>query len=171
MGQRHPKSRIPRLVSALANSWLSHWRVARRPTVQTGSLDILQPRRFTRRALLLDDLECRSQVHPSNTRPAPRLTAALRESGLEQSADRLGYLERLADEDRDEEPIAIASLRHLTSFLMDERHLGQPEIGVSPAWRGTRAMARTGQRNPGYGVSGLGTHKICRHVRPRQPGR
>ena len=60
------------------------------------------------------------------------MTAALRESGLEQSADRLGYLERLADEDRDEEPIAIASLRHLTSFLMDERHLGQPEIGVSP---------------------------------------
>lgn len=59
------------------------------------------------------------------------MTAALRETGLEQSADRLGYLQRLADEDPDEEPIAIASLRHLTSFLMDERHLGQPEIGVS----------------------------------------
>jgi hypothetical protein len=57
---------------------------------------------------------------------------ALREYGLEQSAERLGYLQRLADEDPDEEPIAIASLRHLTSFLMDERHLGQPEIGVSP---------------------------------------
>ena len=60
------------------------------------------------------------------------MAAALRESGLEQSADRLGYLLRLADEDPDEEPIAIESLRHLTSFLMDERHLGQPEIGVSP---------------------------------------
>ena len=60
------------------------------------------------------------------------ITAALRESGLEQSADRLGYLQRLADEDPDEDPIAIASLRHLTSFLMDQRHLGQPDIGVSP---------------------------------------
>ncbi len=60
------------------------------------------------------------------------MTAALRESGLEQSADRLGYPQRLADEDPDEEPIATASLRHLTLFLMDERHLGQPEIGVSP---------------------------------------
>lgn len=60
------------------------------------------------------------------------MTAALRESGLDESADRLGYLQCLADEDPDEEPIAIASLRHLTSFLMDERHLGQPEIGVSP---------------------------------------
>lgn len=60
------------------------------------------------------------------------MTEALRESGLEASADRLGYLQRLADEDPDEEPIAIASLRHLTSFLIDERHLGQPEIGVSP---------------------------------------
>ena len=38
----------------------------------------------------------------------------------------------MADEDPDEELIAIASLRHLTSFLMDERHLAQPEIGVSP---------------------------------------
>ena len=60
------------------------------------------------------------------------MTAALRGSGLEQSADRLGYLFRLADEDPDEEPIATASLRHLTSFLMDQRHLGQPDIGVSP---------------------------------------
>ena len=60
------------------------------------------------------------------------MTEALRESGLKQSADRLGYLQRLTDEDPDEEPIAIASLRHLTSFLVVERHLGQPEIGVSP---------------------------------------
>ena len=60
------------------------------------------------------------------------MTAALRESGLERSADRLGYLQRLADEDPDEDPIAIASLRHLTSFPMDQRHLGQPDIGVSP---------------------------------------
>lgn len=57
---------------------------------------------------------------------------ALRESGLAESPDRVGYLQRLAHEDPDEESIAIASLRHLTSFLIDERRLGEPEIGVSP---------------------------------------
>ncbi|MYE06704.1 MAG: hypothetical protein F4Y04_05710 [Chloroflexi bacterium] len=60
------------------------------------------------------------------------MSAALRASGLEEAADRLGHLQRLADEEPDEEPIAISSLRHLTSFLIDERHLGQPDIGVSP---------------------------------------
>ena len=73
----------------------------------------------------------RSQT-PVEYETCAEMTQALRQSGLEESADRLGYLQRLADEDPDEEPIAIASLRHLTSFLMDERHLGQPEIGVSP---------------------------------------
>ena len=73
----------------------------------------------------------RSQT-PVEYETCAEMTQALRQSGLEESADRLGYLQRLADEDPDEEPIAIASLRHLSSFLMDERHLGQPEIGVSP---------------------------------------
>ncbi len=73
----------------------------------------------------------RSQT-PVEYETRTKMAAALRESGLEQSADRLGYLQRLADEDPDEEPISVASLRHLTAFLMDERHLGQPEIGVSP---------------------------------------
>ena len=73
----------------------------------------------------------RSQA-PVEYESCAEMTVALKDSGLEESADRLGYLQRLADEDPDEEPIAIASLRHVTSFLMDERHLGQPEIGVSP---------------------------------------
>ena len=73
----------------------------------------------------------RSQT-PVEYQTRTEMTEALRESGLEESADRLRYLQRLADEDPDEEHVAIASLRHLTSFLMDERHLGQPEIGVSP---------------------------------------
>lgn len=73
----------------------------------------------------------RSQT-PVEYQTCAEMTEALRESGLEESADRVRYLQRLADEDPDEEPIAIASLRHLASFLVDERHLGQPEIGVSP---------------------------------------
>ena len=73
----------------------------------------------------------RNQMHVEHGAGA-EFTEALRESGLVESADRLSYLQRLADEDPDEEPIGIASLRQLTSFLMDERQLGQPEIGVSP---------------------------------------
>ena len=75
------------------------------------------------------------------------MTEALRESGLEESVDRLGYLQRLADEDPDEEPFEIASLRHLTSFLLDERHLGQPEIGVTPD-----GVALAQWRVPGNGI-------------------
>lgn len=73
-----------------------------------------------------------SSQAPVKYQTRTEMTSALRESGLEESADRLGHLQRLADEDPDEEPIAISSLRHLTSFLIDERHLGQPDIGVSP---------------------------------------
>ncbi len=72
-----------------------------------------------------------SSQAPVDYETRTEMTAALSESGLKESADRLGYLQRLADEDPDEEPIAIPSLRHLTSFLIDERHLGQPDIGVS----------------------------------------
>ena len=60
------------------------------------------------------------------------MTDALRKAGLDQSADRLDYLRRLAEEDPDEEPIALESLRQLTAFLLDERELGEPQIGVSP---------------------------------------
>ena len=60
------------------------------------------------------------------------MTDALRQAGLNESADRLIYLQRLADEDPDEEPLTIESLRELTTFLIDERELGDPQIGVSP---------------------------------------
>ena len=73
----------------------------------------------------------RNQAHIEHKTGA-KMTDALRESGLDQSAERLGYLQRLADEDPDEAPIALESLRQLTAFLIDERELGQPEIGVSP---------------------------------------
>lgn len=110
----------------------------------------------------------RSQA-PVEYETRTKKTAALRGSGLEQSADRLGYLQRLADEDPDEEPIAIASLRRLTSFLIDEQHLGQPEIGVSPhgvalaQWRvmgnGVLAMEFLDSGLIRFaGTSGPGTH-------------
>ena len=111
----------------------------------------------------------RSQV-PVEYETRAEMAEALREFGLEQSADRLGYLQALAEEDPDEDSIAIASLRHLTSFLVDERHLGQPEIGVSPdgvalaQWRvignGILAMEFLGSGLIRFaGTSGPGSHR------------
>lgn len=73
----------------------------------------------------------RDKVHVEASRRA-EMTDALRKAGLDQSADRLDYLRRLAEEDPDEEPIALESLRQLTAFLINERELGEPQIGVSP---------------------------------------
>ena len=58
--------------------------------------------------------------------------AILRSSGSSAIADRLGYLHRLAVDDPDEKPIAFESLRRLALFIMDQRRLPDPEIGVSP---------------------------------------
>ena len=73
----------------------------------------------------------RDRVHVEASSRA-EMSDALRRAGLDQSADRLDYLRRLAEEDPDEEPIALESLRQLTAFLIDERELGEPQIGVSP---------------------------------------
>ena len=99
----------------------------------------------------------RDRVHVESPSRA-EMTDALRKAGLDQSADRLGYLRRLAEEDPDEEPIAIESLLQLTAFLIDERELGEPQIGVSP---GGVALAQW--RVMGAGVLALeflGSEKI-----------
>ena len=60
------------------------------------------------------------------------IIAELRLVGLDLAADRLSYLESLAGDDPDEPPILLESLRHLALFLVGERRLGNPQIGVSP---------------------------------------
>ena len=60
------------------------------------------------------------------------IIAELRLVGLDSVADRLSYLESLADEDPDEPSILLESLQYLALFLTSERHLGNPQIGVSP---------------------------------------
>ena len=60
------------------------------------------------------------------------IISELRLIGLDSAADRLSYLESLADEDPDEPSILLKSLQHLALFLTSERHLGNPQIGVSP---------------------------------------
>ena len=56
---------------------------------------------------------------------------ALRLADLGAIADRIDYLDRLDDDDPDEAPIQVDSLRRLASFLIEERALKKPRIGVS----------------------------------------
>ena len=56
----------------------------------------------------------------------------LRLYGLGKVADRLSYLQSLAAEDPDEQPMALHSMRELAYFLMSERQLPGPEIAISP---------------------------------------
>ena len=72
----------------------------------------------------------RPQIEAANTHEA--IVAVLRLFGLGAVADRLSYLRRLVDDDPDEPTIKIESLRALVNFLMSERHLPDPQIGVGP---------------------------------------
>ncbi len=60
------------------------------------------------------------------------IIAVLRLNRLDTIADRLKYLRQLVEDDPDEPPIAIESLRTLVNFLLSERQLPNPQIGVSP---------------------------------------
>ena len=68
-----------------------------------------------------------------DTSQPEEIIAMLRRSGLAGVADRLGFLRQLEheQEDADDLPLALDSLRELARFLMDERWLPEPEIGVS----------------------------------------
>ena len=60
------------------------------------------------------------------------VTALLRQSGLDAAADRLDYLQELIEEDPDEPEMSLDSLRQLALFLMEERQLPFPGIGMGP---------------------------------------
>ena len=60
------------------------------------------------------------------------ISAVLGLNGFEAAADRLSQLRSLVAEDSDEPRLEIESVRALASFLMSERQLPDPQIGVSP---------------------------------------
>ena len=60
------------------------------------------------------------------------IIAVLRSFGLDAIADRLNYLRQLVEDEPDEPSIAIESLRAMALFLMSERQLDAPQIGVTP---------------------------------------
>lgn len=57
--------------------------------------------------------------------------ALVRHFGLGLTADRLIYLDRLADDDPEEEYIELESMRHFANFVLN-RYLPVPKIGISP---------------------------------------
>ena len=60
------------------------------------------------------------------------IIAVLRLFGLDAIADRLNYLRQLVEDDPDEPSMVLESLRSLALFLMSERQLPDPQIGVTP---------------------------------------
>ena len=71
----------------------------------------------------------RPQIKSAST--YEEIVAVLRLFGLDTLADRLGYLCSLADDDPDEPRIEVGSLREMALFLMGERQLLDPRIGVT----------------------------------------
>ena len=63
---------------------------------------------------------------------AQEIIEVLRLTNLGAAASRIDYLNSLDDDDPDEAPIQVDSLRHLALFLIEERSLQEPRIGVSP---------------------------------------
>ena len=73
----------------------------------------------------------RSELDEAST--AHAIVAVLRLHGRERVADRIHYLQELAREDPEEQPMALDSLWHMASFLLEQRQLPDPEVGVSPS--------------------------------------
>ena len=68
----------------------------------------------------------------ANAASHAEIIAMLRLFGLDVVADRLVYLCSLADDDPDEPRVEIESLRAMALFIMSERHLLDPRIGITP---------------------------------------
>ncbi len=72
------------------------------------------------------------QIHIEGAHTHEEIVGLLRLFRLDAIADRLSYLHALADDDPDESPIEIESLRAMALFLMSERKLPDPQIGINP---------------------------------------
>ena len=72
----------------------------------------------------------RSELDEAST--AHAIVAVLRSHGRERVADRIHYLQELAREYPEEQPMDFDSLWHMASFLLEQGQLPDPEVGVSP---------------------------------------
>ena len=70
--------------------------------------------------------------HLSGTNKYEDFVGILRLKGLDAAADRLSYLQRVTESEPGEPSIQIGSMRCLAQFLITERRLHPPRIGVNP---------------------------------------
>lgn len=70
------------------------------------------------------------EIEPASTHE--EVSAVLRQNGLEAAAERLNQLGSLMAEDDNEPRLEIESVKALASFLMTEKQLPEPRIGVTP---------------------------------------
>ena len=77
-----------------------------------------------------DDAPWRRLLDDAST--AHAVVAILRSHGRERVADRIDYLQQLAQTDREEQPMSLDSLWHMARFLLDQETLPDPQVGVTP---------------------------------------
>jgi len=70
----------------------------------------------------------RGQLDGATT--ADAIAATLRSHRRDRVANRVDYLQELAQNDAEEQPIASESLWHMASFLLEQGHLPNPEVGA-----------------------------------------
>lgn len=71
-------------------------------------------------------------VRITNARSTEEVVSVLEMNGLDSVAARIRYLYGLPDDDPDEPPLQLDSLRVLTRFLLGERHMRSPNLAVDP---------------------------------------
>ena len=104
------------------------------------------------------------QPQIESARTHEEIIAVLRSFGLDAIADRLNYLRQLVEDDPDESSIAIESLRAMALFLMSERQLAAPQIGVTPDGLAQIEWRFPNQRYSGHGVPVLRSDPVRRHL-------
>ena len=110
----------------------------------------------------------RWQPQIENASTPEEIIDILRRFNLDATADRLTDLRTLVEDDPEESPMELESLRSLATFLMSEireRQLPEPEIGVTPdglveiAW-----SLPPPQWYPSHGLLALWTNSVHRHL-------
>ena len=109
-----------------------------------------------------------SQIESGSTHE--EIIAVLRLFDLNAIADRLSYLRQLVEDDPDEPSMALESLRAMALFLMSERQLAAPQIGVTPD-----GLAQIEWRFPTKGILAMeflssGLIRFAATSAPAQPG-
>ena len=130
--------------------------------------EILESRLIIARTRISPRPAWRSEIQSASKRE--EIIAVFRLFGLNAIADRLGYLRSLSNDDPDEPPVEIESLRAMAFFLMSERQLPDPQIGVS-----SDGLAQIEWQLPAGGILAMvflssGLIRFAAVSAPAQPG-